>query len=495
MPYSQLTARPGQIDVALLRSIVAPVSRADAGVRAAAAIVDRLDTSWLIPPITDRLDRYRHHLDTTLPEADRALAAVRLAPGLLGAGGARHYLILFGNPAESRMLGGYAGAFGELTAVGGRLTLSRSGRTQDLPATPGADSAQVDALGWPVPLYTPAEHLGNVTTSADFPADGALAANLFRAPLGTRIDGVIYVDPKGLAALLGLVGHIDIDGLDQPLTESNVATFLLRDQYTKFPDRSARFDFLSIVAKDTFHLLTTRDLGSPVKIFEQLAPAVRGSHLLVWFADPATRRLLDEVGVSGRIDLGHSDVFDLRTSNTSQNKSDAFLQRSVSFVAHADANGSVDADVTIRLHNGAPRGLPDYVLGNQWRRGHQAGAPPFGSDSVLVSVSTGLTLDQSSVDGTALTMGSSRMLPGSEPDGVAHRYVTTVTIPAGDTVEIRLHLHGGRLVGGHRYSVTFVHQPLANDDRVQVQLRRGDQAAPSQAFTLTESRTIGLSVR
>ena len=143
---------------------------------------------------------------------------------------------------------------------------------------------------------------------------------------------MLYVDPKGLAALLGMVGDIRVPGLDQPLTELNLAPFLLRDQYTRFSVRSERFDFLSATARATFHLLTTRSLPSPVKLFEQLAPAVAGDHLKLWFADPATRRLLDEVGVSGRPHRDpDDDLFDLRTSNISQNKTDAFLTRTVDY--------------------------------------------------------------------------------------------------------------------------------------------------------------------
>jgi len=491
VPYDQLTAAPGRVDLSLLRSIVGPVARADAALQDASRIVDGLDTSWLPAPLTSRLERYRHHLDSNVPEADRALEAVRLTPDLLGADGVRHYLVLFANPAESRMLGGYGGAYAELTADAGRLSLSRSGRTEDLPDASRADAATAEGLGWPVPLYAPSQHLGNVTSSPDFPAAAQAATRLFRGALGSHLDGVLYVDPKGLAALLGMVGGIRVQGLDQPLTEQDLAPFLLRDQYTRFSVRSERFDFLSATARETFHLLTTRSLPSPVKLFEQLAPAVKGDHLQLWFADPGTRHLLDEVGVSGRPPRDPSnDVFDLRTSNLSQNKSDAFLQRSVTYETVRDGpTGAVGAEVTIDLHNGAPLGLSPYVLSNQWLRRRERGAPPFGSDTLLVSVSTTLPVDRASVDGRATTWASHPTSPGSEPDGAVHRYATTVTIPAGATVEIRLHLRGGRPTAARR-GITFVHQPLANDDQVVVTEREGGATRQVARFTLHETRSV-----
>jgi hypothetical protein len=368
--------------------------------------------------------------------------------------------------------------------------LTRSGRTQDLPASTTARPGSLAALGWPLGSYAPASHLGNITASDDFPALARAATSLFQGPLGAHLDGVMYVDPKGLAALLGLVGRVDFDGLPYPLNETNLAPFLVRDQYTLFPERSGRFDFLSATARQTFHLLTTRSIGSPMKLFEQLAPAVRGDHLLLWFDEVTTDRLLDEVGVSGRLDhVRRGDVFDLRTSNLSQNKTDAFLHRSVDYVASVDRRtGSLGADVTIQLHNGAPRTLSPYVLSNQWLRAHEPDAPPYGSDTLLVSVSTSMSLDRAWIDGASTPMSDHATQLGSQPDGVAHRYVVTVTVRAGATVEIRLHLRGARPAG--TYHVTFVHQPLANDDRVLVDDGAGTSSRPVARFTLTETRVI-----
>ena len=406
VPYDRITAKPGQIDLDLLRSIVGPVTRADAGMREATYIVDQVDTSWFLPPLMTRFASYREHLDTALPEADRALEAVRLAPDLLGSGGTRNYLVLFGNPAESRLLGGYAGAYGLLTASNGHLSLSRSGRTQDLPASTtaaavprGAGLARGGATRPPATRATSRPP----TTSPPWPGrrrrsfGGRSASTSTACCTSTR---------RGWPRCSASSGGSTSTGCAYPLNETNLAPFLVHDQYTLFPERSGRFDFLSATARQTFHLLTTRSIGSPMKLFQQLAPAVRGGHLLLWFDDAPSARLLDEVGVSGRLDrVRGGDVFDLRSSNLSQNKTDAFLQRSVDYVATVDRRtGVVGADVTIQLHNGAPRTSSPYVLSNQWLRVHVPGAPPYGSDTLLVSLSTTMSLDRASVDGASTPM-------------------------------------------------------------------------------------------
>ena len=42
--------------------------------------------------------------------------------------------------------------------------------------------------------------------------------------LGRPIDGVMYFDPEGLAALLRVTGDIKVEGLDVPIGPENAAT-------------------------------------------------------------------------------------------------------------------------------------------------------------------------------------------------------------------------------------------------------------------------------
>ena len=83
---------------------------------------------WLVDPLAGGVADFADEVDRALPDAELAIQAVRLAPGLFGGEGQRHYYIAFTQPAESRGLGGFVGNFGELTAVDGDVELTRSGR-------------------------------------------------------------------------------------------------------------------------------------------------------------------------------------------------------------------------------------------------------------------------------------------------------------------------------------------------------------------------------
>ena len=82
--------------------MVRPVTQTSRSLKRARSKLDAAETGWLLPVATDPLSTYRDQLDRAIPEADGALRALKVAPGLLGGNGTRHYLLLFANPAESR---------------------------------------------------------------------------------------------------------------------------------------------------------------------------------------------------------------------------------------------------------------------------------------------------------------------------------------------------------------------------------------------------------
>ncbi len=339
VPYDQLSPKNGHLDVDLLRRVGPPVDAAEAsGLERAAERMEGLDTTWLIPPLATRLGSLRDDLRKTVPEAKRAALAVDLAPAMVGVEGTRHYLVLFANPAEARSLGGYVGAYGVLTASDGTLEFGPSGRTAELHLAPdaalGADPTGFDQH---YSSFQPASHLGNVSASPDFGAVAAEAARLYGSALGTEFDGVAYVDPAGLAGLLTLTGPINVEGLDEPLTEQNLAEFLLRAQYTTFGDRADRFDFLAEASTATFEVLTNAKLPEPRRAFENLYPTVAAGRLRFVSFHPDENALLTEADLTGSFpEAQGGDLLSVRWVNASPNKTDAFLQRAVRYEATVD---------------------------------------------------------------------------------------------------------------------------------------------------------------
>ena len=248
--------------------------------------------------------------------------------------------------------------------------------------------------------------------------------------IGRPIDGVMYVDPEGLAALLRVTGPVDIKGLDTPIGPDNAANFLLRDQYVQFPKVDERADFLERVARQTFTRLTSVRLPGPRFIGESLGPAVEGGHLRIWTADPNEQAFFDrlDAGQGLRPTTDGDDVM-VTVSNDNPNKIDAYLHRSVDYdVTYDDATGDAQGTITVDLQNDAPLDLTDYVVAN---KNHE----PRGSNRTFLSLYTGLGVESATLDGEPLP------LELHDEYGL-HRAGAFVTVPPGGGLRVVFAVRG-----------------------------------------------------
>lgn len=460
--YDDLKASGGQVNLALLASMVAPVQQTSDALAAAQSQLAEAGSVWLVPPLAGPLHDFQRQVDDALPQARLAADGVRFVPALLGANGPRRYFIAFGTPSETRYLGGFIGSYGELTAVNGKVSLVKSGSIQELSNRPGAEARQLTGLSQFLARYgkyQPARYLQNMSASPDFPTVAEVARQLYPQAGGTKIDGVIYVDPYGLAALLKLTGPVAVPGLNEPLTADNAADFLLRRQYIDFPDANERSDFLVHATAATFDALTTRQLPGPQKIGDALAGMAEQRRLMFTAFDQTDRTFLDELGVTGAFPAAPSanpntDFFSLRTSNDGANKIDAYLQRSVDYNVRFDPSaGAVDVTATVKLRNNAPAsGLPDYVIGNS-----RGGLPslPKGTNVLDFSAYTALPMLSATLDGAPLSLQN-------ETELGHHVYTGQVSIPAQSEVTVELHLRG--VISSNAYRLDVVHQPITGAD-------------------------------
>src|SRR5262249_30719067 len=135
---------------------------------------------------------------------------------------------------------------------------------------------------------------------------------------GTSIDGVLAIDPEGLAALLKLTGPVSVEGRTEPLTSKNAARFLLRDQYVEFASSNPdRIDFLSDAAKAVTNRLTTSSLPGLHDVGRILGRAARGGHLQARSFDPDSDRFLRALHIAQRLGGTPGDYLGLVTQNAS----------------------------------------------------------------------------------------------------------------------------------------------------------------------------------
>jgi Protein of unknown function (DUF4012) len=307
--------------------------------------------------------------------------------------------------------------------------------------------------------------------SPDFVEIANAAAELYPQSGGEPIDGLLAVDPQGLAAIMRYTGPVQVEGLDQPLTADNAAQFLLSDQYRQFSDTDERVDVLEDVAHATFDRLTTADLPGPRALSREIDPIVDGGHILFTAVDDVNAGLaLLGFGVTGQLFTPDpkNDQILFTTANAAANKLDFYLHRSESYDVHWDPrSGEITATWKVHLENTAPaEGLPDYVMGN-------AVGLPDGSNRSFVSLYTPYELTGSRIGGQEAALQA-------ETELTRYVYSTFVDIPPGGAVDIELDLGG--TFEGRRYSLSLPVQPFSTADQaaVSVTVAGGGPVAASE---------------
>ena len=477
----------GVIDIDAIEVMERPFGDTNAALRRMAAVLATARSDWLVAPMGDRLDQLADEVDVLVRQTDVALAAVRLAPSMLGRDGARTYFVAFTNPAEARGLGGFMGTWAELRADDGRLEVVRTGLTRDLT---GAMRAAPPVLAGPADYLTRYGRFGagaagqpvtidfwsNVTMSPDFPSIADVIAQLYPASGGRPIDGAIAIDVPSIARFLELTGPLEVEAPSGMLrlTAANAAQYLLRDQYADIGDDAARDAVLEAITSQLINHLFDGDLPGPHALAATLGPAMAEGRVVIWSRHPEDQPELERLGIAGRLPPPEMDGLAVVSTNAGANKLDAYLRRSIAYDAVVDeGTGEIQATVVVRLANDAPDNLPADAGGNPF------GLPP-GTNRQYLSIYSPWELTAAELDGEATGMEPERELGWN----VFSRYVD---IPPGGEVEVRL-AFAGEVQPDVPYTLTLRSQPLTYPDVVRVGVRTAD------GRTLLESHEIRFGV-
>lgn len=451
----------GGVDLARLEEVGEPLRVASAALGNARDGLTAADSPWLLPPIEVRVDELAVEAAGAGDRGEAAAAAVEHLPGLLGADTPRRYLFLFGNPAEARDIGGHLGNWAEVIADDGSVELVEVGAALDLAQPRDADVGELDAGVSPLLMaMNPFWHPQNWGAHPDMGEVGPLAAAMFEARTGRPVDGVVYLDVVGLAAMLEIVGPVTTGGSGSPfeLTRDNAVEFLTTGQYEVFDDDRDADEALTEVLREVFDRATTSRLPGPRPLAESFGPLVDQGRFRLWSAHDDDRPLIDEFALGGpRLDGQPGDVVSVVSRNAGPSKIDAYLRRDVDVsIDWAPGSGQVRSAVVVDVHNDAPaEGLSRTAIGNA------LGLPP-GTNVMDLAVHTPHRLRSVLVDG--IDTAAQPLL-----DGELWRHSVRVIVPPGSARRVAFHLEG-EVDPGPDYRFHYVGQPLLNDDDVSVEL-------------------------
>jgi UDP-N-acetylmuramyl pentapeptide phosphotransferase/UDP-N-acetylglucosamine-1-phosphate transferase len=482
----KLRVRGGQVALDEVREITPSLAEAAILLAQTSERVDAIDTDFLLPPVKDALQKVTHELGRTETDARRGAQAALKLPAILGGDGPRHYFLAVQNNAESRASGGIILFWGILTAENGKVDLDELRPVRVLndqiegEPTIEAPADYLERYG----RYDPQHTWQNVNLSPDFPAVGQVISSLFPQSGGYPIDGVVRVDPYGLAALLRLTGPVRVEPWPEPITAENVVQVTLHDAYDFFDDENEREDFLSEVGSEVVDSASSGDLGQPGRIAEVLGEATRQGHLALYFTRPDEQELARTLGADGRMKGVKKDDLLVTTQNAGSNKLDYYLRRSLEYEALIDPSedgltAGVAGTLKLTLDNTVERdsGLPQTVVGPN--------IPELaeGDNLSIVSVYSPLQFTAGAVNGFPLNLNIER-------EAGRNVFSDFFTIPAQSSLEFAFDVAGTVELGpDHWYRLDLGEQATINPDTVKVRLKvpSGWRIAEAHGVRTTES--------
>ena len=482
----------GRIDLDAVRRAERAVTAVEQAMTIARARLDDARSPWLVAPLAHRLAEAQGELADAAPLVRNAVDAFRAAPVLLGESQPRRYLVLFGTPDEARGRTGFPGNWAELVATKGQVTLSGFGRLREL------NQAGLDPVNRK--LTGPAEYLArygrftpetwhNVAMSPDGPTVADVVAQLYPQSGGAKIDGVLTIDPVGIAALLKMTGPVSVTSFKEPITSANAVDFLTRRQYLELANDD-RIDLLAEVGVATFERLLAGAAPGFVAAADELGDAVTGNHITFVAFDDSVRPLLERTGIDGALPPVRGDDIAVITNNAGGNKIDFFLRRALDYrVSWRPDTGDVTATLSINLTNAAPStGLPDAFLGNAIDRGSPfESLPRPGVNRQWLSVYSAWTPTAATLDGKPVLLQYETEL-GRRVSSLL------IDIDPGAARTLTLTWNGQLPVGGD-YTLGFTAQPLVNPDTLAlaVTILEKDDATrrtETRVFVLDRDRRI-----
>lgn len=291
-----------------------------------------------------------------------------LLPGMLGADGARNYLLVAQSNAETLALGGSAASQSLVRFSDGNLKIIKQADSSQyqwgVPADVTIDKSAID-------LYN--EYLiNNVNTSVgrpDWPTAARTIVALWNRDIDPKaVDGVISVDPLALARIMRATGPVTVD--HHKLTSKNVASFLLSEAYALYtPARSDKiFKQVALAAMDS---LVSGDFEAGA-LLSAVNESINAGSIMFWSADPAVQQLIAPWRVAGILPTTNQPttaigVFFRDASLGS--KIDYYLRTESKVSSSRQADGSVTYTVRVTvwldLTKAQAKKLPRYVTGGE----------------------------------------------------------------------------------------------------------------------------------
>lgn len=350
---------PGR--VATLRRLASLAKTTDAQL----ANVDAGPSVALFSPLAHKRAAFVSDLAQLRTRLAHAATVADVTAGILQ--GPASYLVLMANPAEMRAGSGDFLEAGVIRSQDGRLQLTGMVPTPALNLAPGTVPVSGDLearWGW----LRPGADWRNLGLTPQFDVNAQLAARMWLASTGERVDGVLAIDVEALQQFLTVTGPVVLtDG--RVVDAGNAVTFLTHDQYQGLTDepvvsgaqaqaRQARQDQLGALAHGALGALSSESLDLK-SLATAMAASTQGRHILLWSDQRISEAAWQDGGVAGQLS---SRSLMAAVVNGGGNKLDQYLAVRCALGVVNDGKAA-QATLRVDLDNRTPPGESQYIAG------------------------------------------------------------------------------------------------------------------------------------
>lgn len=406
--------------VELLDLVLAELDR----IEALAGDVDLGSQAGVVPPLRDA----RADLAESLGEVPARFGDLRSQLGALRRllAGPTSYLVVVGNNAEMRTGAGMPLSAGLATIASGDIELGEFESTVSemyVEVPTGEFNADIpEALAQTYPRWNIGRDFPETAVVPSFPTTAPMYADMAADTQGWQTEGVVHVDAMALAALLEVVGPVEIEGIEY--TAETAPQLVLNEPYLAFDtldERDERLEAQSNLAGALFEAIQSRDID-PLDIVATLQDAAAGRHVMVWSRDPVLQELFTDFGVNGEI-----GPFDTLVSflNTAANKLDWYIDPQIEVDAEPLSSDEWLVDLTATIENpdgvrtsGYADGLIPELAGGTHRTLLLVHLPAFAAELDM----PGEEVTERGHDGTSKVIGTRFTIPRGETREVTVRF-------------------------------------------------------------------------
>ena len=332
----------------------------------AQAAREHIQPDRLSPQVRDLLTQ---SVDPAMSWMGDGLSLSMALPTVLGAGadGPKTYLLVAQNEDELRPTGGF------ITAIG-KLVLDQ-GHVVDLSFE---NSGDLDNWSMPYPMapWQLQEYMNSsvlIVRDAnwfpDFPTAVLYIKQMYAYTHQGSVNGVIAFDQQMLVTLLKAVGSVQVEGVDYPITASNVTEYMHEAKVAPvgepLPPGWTYKAFVGTLAQ----ALVNKMLSSQSLEWRSLSlvvlQAFEQRHLLIQLDQPDAQAVLARRDWNGALSASPGDFLTVLDSNVGFNKTNAVVKTQLSYSVDLTDLSAPASELLVSHSNGASADVPCV----QWNEG------------------------------------------------------------------------------------------------------------------------------